>query len=96
MGSPHWLFTRQPGRSKSISLGGVLDLGALYLRIPIVCTLRGVLPCGRHLCSCNLTVLQEPGQEDLAEFLAKHKVCLVQGTYKLMQAPLKYRARRNV
>jgi len=23
---------------------------------------------------CNLTVLQEPGQEDLAEFLAEHKV----------------------
>ncbi|KAG5175329.1 hypothetical protein JKP88DRAFT_271011 [Tribonema minus] len=26
---------------------------------------------------CNLTVLQEPGQEDLAEFLAKHKVRVV-------------------
>eukprot|EP00752_Nemacystus_decipiens_P009410 g8413.t1 len=26
---------------------------------------------------CNLTVLQEPGQEDLAEFLAKHKVHVV-------------------
>ena len=25
---------------------------------------------------CNLTVLMEPGQEDLAEFLAKHKVCV--------------------
>ncbi len=23
---------------------------------------------------CNLTVLQEPGQEDLAEFLAEHQV----------------------
>ena len=23
---------------------------------------------------CNLTVLQEPGQEDLADFLAEHKV----------------------
>lgn len=28
-----------------------------------------------NCCRCNLTVLQEPGQEDLAEFLAKNKVC---------------------
>lgn len=25
---------------------------------------------------CNLTILSEPGQEDLAAFLAKHKVCI--------------------
>jgi hypothetical protein len=25
---------------------------------------------------CNLTVLQEPGQEDLAAFLAQHKVMM--------------------
>ena len=24
---------------------------------------------------CNLTVLQEPGQEDLVDFLAQHRVC---------------------
>lgn len=35
-------------------------------------SIRCLVPnCGR----CNLTVLQEPGQEDLAEFLAKNKVC---------------------
>ena len=26
---------------------------------------------------CNLTVLQEPGQEDLVSFLAEHKVQLL-------------------
>lgn len=48
------------------------------INFPLVCALPRGIVFGRHLCSCNLTVLQEPGQEDLAEFLAKHKVRLNQ------------------
>ena len=38
---------------------------------------------------CNLTVLQEPGQEDLADFLAEHKVLISIHSFCALQSSTK-------
>lgn len=43
----------------------------------IVSLARAVRPDLKIIDRCNLTVLQEPGQEDLVDFLAKHRVCVI-------------------
>jgi radical SAM/Cys-rich protein len=43
----------------------------------IVAMARGLRPDLDIIDRCNLTVLQEPGQEDLLEFLARHKVHVI-------------------
>ena len=53
--------------------GGAPELNANFR--PLV---RGARALGVHVIDrCNLTILFEPGQEDLAEFLAQHKVEVV-------------------
>ncbi|MCB0220508.1 MAG: arsenosugar biosynthesis radical SAM protein ArsS [Chrysiogenetes bacterium] len=53
--------------------GGAPELNPNFRYLVEECTRRGV----RVMDRCNLTVLFEPGQEGLAEFLARHKVEIV-------------------
>ena len=53
--------------------GGAPELNANFRRLVVAARGRGL----RVIDRCNLTILQEPGQEDLAEFLATHKVEIV-------------------
>ena len=53
--------------------GGAPELSSEFRRL-----VRGATALGREVIDrCNLTVLQEPGQEDTAEFLAEHRVRIV-------------------
>jgi radical SAM/Cys-rich protein len=53
--------------------GGAPELNPHFRRLVIAARARGL----RVIDRCNLTILEEPGHEDLAEFLAAHKVELV-------------------
>lgn len=53
--------------------GGAPELNPHFRSLVLAARRRGV----RVIDRCNLTILQEPGQEDLAEFLAAHQVEVV-------------------
>ena len=53
--------------------GGAPELNAHFRRLVTSASKRGL----RVLDRCNLTILEQPGQEDLAEFLANHRVEVV-------------------
>ena len=53
--------------------GGAPELNAHFRRL--VCEARKLV--GRVMDRCNLTILEQPGQEDLAEFLASERVEVV-------------------
>ena len=53
--------------------GGAPELNANFRDLVLAVRARG----GRVIDRCNLTVLFEPGQEDLARFLADHQVAIV-------------------
>ena len=53
--------------------GGAPELNASFRELVRVARERGV----RVIDRCNLTVLHEPGQEDLAQFLAGHRVDII-------------------
>ena len=59
---------------RSIDLtGGAPELNPQFRRLVLAARERGL----RVIDRCNLTILEEPGQEDLADFLARHRVELV-------------------
>jgi len=53
--------------------GGAPELNSHFRRLVVAARQLGV----RVMDRCNLTILSEPGQEDLAEFLAEHRVEVV-------------------
>ena len=53
--------------------GGAPELNANFRRLVTAARARGVHVMDR----CNLTILEQPGQEDLGEFLAAHQVEIV-------------------
>ena len=53
--------------------GGAPELNAHFRRLVTAARARGVKVMDR----CNLTILEQPGQEDLAEFLAREQVEVV-------------------
>ena len=53
--------------------GGAPELNASFRRLVTTARSLGVNVMNR----CNLTILEQPGQEDLAEFLAAHRVTVV-------------------
>src|SRR3972149_67628 len=53
--------------------GGAPELNPTFGRLVIAARARGL----RVIDRCNLTILEEPGFEDLAEFLAAHRVEVV-------------------
>lgn len=53
--------------------GGAPELNPYFRELVVAARKRGVKVIDR----CNLTILHEPGQEDLADFLAAHKVDVV-------------------
>ncbi len=53
--------------------GGAPELNRHFRRLLIAARSRGL----RVIDRCNLTILEEPGQEDLARFLAAHRVDVV-------------------
>jgi radical SAM/Cys-rich protein len=53
--------------------GGAPELNANFRELVRAVRARG----GRIIDRCNLTVLFEPGQDDLASFLARHEVAIV-------------------
>lgn len=60
--------------AKNIDLtGGAPELSPEFRRLVRAARERGV----RVIDRCNLTILEEPGQEDLAQFLADHQVEIV-------------------
>jgi radical SAM/Cys-rich protein len=60
--------------AKTLDLtGGAPELHAQFRPLVAAARAMGVSVMDR----CNLTVLHEPGQEDLAEFLARHRVAIV-------------------
>ncbi len=63
-------FLARSGAATLDITGGAPELNAVFR--PLVERARGL---GVHVMDrCNLTILEEPGQEDLAEFLAAHRV----------------------
>jgi radical SAM/Cys-rich protein len=67
------LLARSPGVGTLDLTGGAPELHAVFR--PLV---RGARALGRRVIDrCNLTVLELPGQEDTADFLAEHAVRIV-------------------
>ena len=61
-------------RIKTLDItGGAPELNAHFRRLVTEARKLGVIVMDR----CNLTILEQPGQEDLAEFLAAHRVEIV-------------------
>jgi radical SAM/Cys-rich protein len=66
-------FARRQGVATLDLTGGAPELNRHFRRLVVAA--RGM---GLHVIDrCNLTILEEPGQEDLAEFLAGHEVEIV-------------------
>ncbi len=66
-------FVRASGASTLDLTGGAPELNAQFRML-----VRAAHAMGLHVIDrCNLTVLHEPGQEDLARFLAAHDVAVV-------------------
>ncbi|MEJ2346439.1 MAG: arsenosugar biosynthesis radical SAM protein ArsS [Gammaproteobacteria bacterium] len=66
-------FLRRSGAGGLDLTGGAPELNAQFRRLVAAARALGVQVTDR----CNLTVLEEPGQEDLAGFLARHRVAVV-------------------
>ncbi|MCM5570585.1 arsenosugar biosynthesis radical SAM protein ArsS [Burkholderiaceae bacterium FT117] len=64
---------REPAITTLDLTGGAPELNPHFRRLVIAARSRGVTVIDR----CNLTILEEPGQDDLAEFLAEHRVEVV-------------------
>lgn len=65
-----FLLDQTPGIETLDITGGAPELNAQFRRMVEHASARGL----RVIDRCNLTVLSEPGQDDLAEFLADHTV----------------------
>ncbi len=66
-------FLRRSGAASLDLTGGAPELNAHFRYL-----VRQAVAAGVHVIDrCNLTILEEPGQEDLAEFLAAHRVEVV-------------------
>jgi radical SAM/Cys-rich protein len=66
-------FLRRSGAQTLDVTGGAPELNAVFRPLVEGARLLGVDVLDR----CNLTILEEPGQEDLAEFLAAHRVEII-------------------
>ncbi len=66
-------FTKRRGITTLDITGGAPELNAHFRRMVVDARKLGVKVMDR----CNLTILEQPGQEDLAEFLAAHQVEVV-------------------
>ncbi len=64
---------RMPGVKTLDLTGGAPEMNPLFRQLVSEATELGI----RVIDRCNLTILFEPGQEDLAQFLADHKVEIV-------------------
>ncbi len=64
---------RMPGVKTLDLTGGAPEMNPLFSQLVSEATELGI----RVIDRCNLTILFEPGQEDLAQFLADHKVEIV-------------------
>jgi len=65
-----WLLDRSPSVETVDITGGAPELNANFRDLVV-----GARERGRHVIDrCNLTVLLEPGQQDLVDFLAEHEV----------------------
>lgn len=62
-----------PGINTVDLTGGAPELNPQFRRLVIAARARGL----RVIDRCNLTILQEPGFDDMAEFLASHRVEIV-------------------
>lgn len=62
-----------PGLRAIDLTGGAPELNPQFRRLVIAARERGL----RVIDRCNLTILEEPGHEDLADFLARHRVEIV-------------------
>ncbi len=62
-----------PGITTIDLTGGAPELNPQFRRLVIAARARGL----RVIDRCNLTILEEPGFEDMAEFLAAHRVEIV-------------------
>jgi MoaA/NifB/PqqE/SkfB family radical SAM enzyme len=62
-----------PGVTSIDLTGGAPELNPQFRRLVVAARARGL----RVIDRCNLTILEEPGQEDLADFLAAHRVEIV-------------------
>lgn len=67
------LIRRTPGLVTVDLTGGAPELNPHFRDMVVTCRGLGLQVIDR----CNLTVLFEPGQQDLADFLAQHKVRIV-------------------
>lgn len=65
-----WLLARTPGAETLDITGGAPELNAHFRRLVLFARGRGL----RVIDRCNLTVLFEPGQQDLGRFLADNQV----------------------
>ncbi len=65
--------SRSPGVTTIDLTGGAPELNAHFRRMVVAARARGL----RVIDRCNLTILEEPGQETLAAFLAEHRVEVV-------------------
>jgi radical SAM/Cys-rich protein len=64
------LLDRSPSVNTVDLTGGAPELNPHFRRLVVAARSRGL----RVIDRCNLTILREPGQEDLARFLAAHRV----------------------
>jgi radical SAM/Cys-rich protein len=62
-----------PGITTIDLTGGAPELNPQFRRLVVAARARGL----RVIDRCNLTILEEPGFEDMAEFLASHRVEIV-------------------
>jgi radical SAM/Cys-rich protein len=66
-------FAARQGIATLDLTGGAPELNPSFRRLVVAARAQGQ----RVIDRCNLTILEEPGQEDLAEFLAGHEVEIV-------------------
>ena len=66
-------ISASPGIATLDLTGGAPELNPQFRRLVIAARARGL----RVIDRCNLTILEEPGFEDMAEFLASHRVEVV-------------------
>ena len=66
-------FAQQQGIRQFDLTGGAPELNPNFRRLVIAARTQGIQVIDR----CNLTILNEPGHEDLAEFLAENSVEIV-------------------
>jgi radical SAM/Cys-rich protein len=66
-------LARSPGIGTVDLTGGAPELNPEFRRLVIAARARGLRVVDR----CNLTILEEPGMEDMAAFLANHRVEVV-------------------